>query len=95
MKETIYQIEDDFHSDHHGEYSTYEEAFAELERVASVPWGQEPNICPCGNGNNCVRQYYLLEGIREKGSYMFEKSRILKWLTMSKEDTIWEEPKEN
>lgn len=37
-------IEDEAHTELHGEYPTFEEAVLELERRALVPWDQPPNV---------------------------------------------------
>nr|WP_298931318.1 hypothetical protein [uncultured Erythrobacter sp.] len=56
----MFMIEDGFHAEHIGFYSTRKEAEIELRRIAEVPWESEPNICPCG-ALDCHRIYHIVE----------------------------------
>lgn len=44
-----------------GQFRTREQAFAELERRAAIPWNEPPNRAPCTNSLNCGRRYELVE----------------------------------
>lgn len=57
----MFVIEDELHSEWVGEYKTLEEVIGELKRLASIPWGQEPNRAPCTTGLNCGRNYEIIE----------------------------------
>ena len=35
----MFVIEDEIHADWHGQYSNFEEAVAEIRRIATIPWG--------------------------------------------------------
>lgn len=55
-------IDDDAHCEtRQGSYATYEDAHAELERLALVPWGEEPNIPPRSTGLECKREWLIYE----------------------------------
>jgi len=56
----MFVIEDDFHAEQIGTYSSREEAEKALSRIAEVPWESEPNICPCGS-ETCHRVYHIIE----------------------------------
>ncbi len=57
----LFVIEDELHAEPQGEYNTLAEALAELERRATLPWGQEPNQCPCTSWRTCRRRYEIIE----------------------------------
>jgi hypothetical protein len=57
----MFRIEDERHADNEGEFQTPQEAIAELERRARIPWNEEPNRAPCTNWRNCGRWYELVE----------------------------------
>jgi hypothetical protein len=56
-----YIIEDELHCEFVGKYETFDQAQAELHRLAGLPWGERPNLPPCGTGANCCREYILRE----------------------------------
>jgi len=57
----MFLIEDEFHAEPQGEYSSLEDAIAELRRRASIPWDLSPNVAPCKNWRNCGRNYVVIE----------------------------------
>lgn len=58
----MFIIEDEIHAEwQEGEYRTFEDAFAELEKRATIPWDEEPNRCPCSNWKDCERNYQIIE----------------------------------
>ena len=57
----MFIIEDELHAEPHGEFATRDEALAELERRAAIPWNVEPNIAPCMSWETCGRCYELVE----------------------------------
>jgi hypothetical protein len=57
----IFVIDDEAHAELHGEFSTFQEAVAELERRAEIPWNEPPNIAPCTNWRDCGRRYEIVE----------------------------------
>ena len=56
----IFVVEDDFHAELIGKFSSREEADELLERLRANPSALE-NRAPCTNWKTCCRQYYLLE----------------------------------
>lgn len=58
----MFVIEDETHAEPiKGEYKTFDDAFIELEKRASVPWDEKPNRCPCSNWKDCQRNYQIIE----------------------------------
>jgi hypothetical protein len=58
----VFVIEDEAHAEpQEGSFRTEEEAIAELERRASIPWNEKPNCAPCANWRNCGRRYEIVE----------------------------------
>jgi hypothetical protein len=59
---THFVIEDETHCEQIGDFHSLDEVRSELKRIASVPWGTEPNKAPCGSGDRCERRYVLIVG---------------------------------
>ena len=58
----MFVIEDEAHAEpQEGLFQTRQQAVAELQRRAAVPWDEEPNRAPCTNWVNCGRRYELVE----------------------------------
>jgi hypothetical protein len=57
----LFVVVDELHDEFLGEFRTREEAIAELQRRADIPWDQPPNLAPCTNWENCGRRYELIE----------------------------------
>ena len=57
----MFVIEDEWHAEQVGEFSTREQAINELRRLAAVPWDQTPNHAPCTNCEACGRRYEMIE----------------------------------
>ena len=57
----MFAIEDEVHAEPQGEYSTYEDAVAELRRRAAIPWDQRPNVAPCSSWKTCGRRYEVVK----------------------------------
>lgn len=57
----MFVIEDEIHGELQGEFESLEDAFAELERRAQIPWDQEPNVAPCQSWKSCGRSYEVVE----------------------------------
>jgi hypothetical protein len=46
----MFIIEDEIHAEpQKGEYITFEDALAELQKKSIIPWDEKPNRCPCTN----------------------------------------------
>ena len=58
---STFAIENEMHAELQGTFATLSEAVAELERRASIPWNEAPNLSPCTNWANCRRTYELVE----------------------------------
>ena len=43
-----------------GPFETFDEAIAELKRLAKIPWDQEPNRAPCFGWQECGRSYEMI-----------------------------------
>jgi hypothetical protein len=58
----VFVIEDELHADELGQFASFEQAVAEIRRIALVPWGTPPNIVPCAGGmTSCERHYEIRE----------------------------------
>jgi hypothetical protein len=57
----MFMIEDEAHAEPQGQYSTLEDAMAELRRRAAIPWNQGPNVAPCTSWESCGRRYEVVE----------------------------------
>lgn len=56
-----YCIEDELHAEVHSEHATLQEAVAELEKLARIPWDADPNIAPCQSWRTCGRRYEIIK----------------------------------
>jgi hypothetical protein len=57
----MFVIKDEAHAEPQGRFQTRQQAIAELQRRAAIPWSEEPNRAPCTNWLNCGRRYELVE----------------------------------
>ena len=57
----MFVIEDEFHAEWIGEFGTREETDTELRTLASMPWNEAPNLCPCANWRSCGRRYHVIQ----------------------------------
>ena len=57
----IFSIEDESHASLHGEFSTLQLAWAELQRFSEIPWDSPPNRAPCQSWQTCGRDYQIIE----------------------------------
>jgi len=57
----MFLIEDYWHAEWIGEFPSRAEAVAELHRLASLAWDEEPNRCPCTSWRTCSRRYHLIQ----------------------------------
>ena len=83
----MFIIEDQSHAEWHGEYTSVEQAFAELRNLSLVPWDQVPNRCPCTNWKNCNRDYEVIE--YETSSTPWKEVRRFGTLNISSKGIIW------
>jgi hypothetical protein len=57
----MFVIEDERHAETVATFSRRDEAMAELQRLAVLPWDQRPNLAPCIDWADCGRSYELIE----------------------------------
>lgn len=57
----MFVIEDEWHAEWMGEFDSREEADAEIRRLASLPWDEAPNVCPCTSWRTCGRRYHIIQ----------------------------------
>jgi hypothetical protein len=57
----MFVIEDERHAETHGEFASFDEAIAELKRIATIPWDEAPNRTPCSSWRTCGREYVVVE----------------------------------
>jgi hypothetical protein len=61
MPSTFY-IEDNLHAEYHGDtYPTFEAALAEVQKLAQIPWDEDPNRAPCTSWKTCGRDWCIVE----------------------------------
>lgn len=57
----LFVVEGDVHAERMSTWPSLADARAELERLASIPWDEAPNRCPCESWRACGRQYQIIE----------------------------------
>lgn len=57
----MFVIEDERHAESLGQFTSLDQALAELRQLASIPWDEHPNLAPCTNWHNCGRTYEVVE----------------------------------
>jgi hypothetical protein len=58
----MFVIEDERHAElQEGEFASLDEAVAELQRRAALPWDERPNVAPCTGWRACGRTYEVVE----------------------------------
>lgn len=95
---STYLIDDDFHADSLGEtYSTLEDALAEVHRVISLPFEQEPHTPPCISWLQCQREIVLREvrtlAARPKWGRLRTGFVLIPILTTSVNGVVWAKKK--
>lgn len=77
----MFIIQDEIHSEPQGgKYNTFEEAVAELQRRASLPWDEPPNRPPCISWLTCERRYTIID---------LSTSRRTPFLNLSADEANW------
>lgn len=71
----VFAVDDDTHSEAMSKHDTFEEALAEIKRLATLPWDSEPNMAPCANWRNCGRRYDIVEFEMSSNERWRERSR--------------------
>ena len=58
----MFIIEDERHAEpQEGEFRSFADAVAELQRRAVMPWDEAPNQAPCTSWRTCGRTYEVVE----------------------------------
>lgn len=57
----MFVIEDEWHAEWIGRYTTRGEAHDALRSLAELPWDVLPNVCPCTSWRTCGRRYHLIK----------------------------------
>ena len=57
----LFVLEDELHAEWISRWPTFADARAEVERLATVPWDEKPNRCPCISWRTCRRRYCITE----------------------------------
>jgi hypothetical protein len=73
---SLFIVEDEMHAERMGEFSTLGEAWAEVQRLAALPFDRRPNLPPCTKGAACRRTYEITEYDDRQAPWR-EISRIL------------------
>ena len=82
-----FAIEDESHAEQVGEFASLDQAWAELERLASVPWHEPPNVAPCTSWQTCGRTYEIIE--YETSETPWQVLRRLDALRISAKGVVW------
>ena len=83
----MYVINDNLHAESMGEFASFEELASELQRLATLPWDQPPNLAPCTSWPTCGRDYEVIEYDATQQPWQ-ELSRVLA-LSVSADGVIW------
>ena len=83
-----YCIEDELHAELHSEHAALQDAVAELERLARVPWDVDPNAAPCQSWRTCGRRYSIVE--YDASSEPWRLQRRLPALEVSAAGAVWD-----
>jgi hypothetical protein len=83
----MFVIEDEWHAEWIGEFASRDDAYSELRRLATLPWDEAPNLCPCMSWRTCGRRYHLTEYDTSAGAWRRLSDEAL--LDVSAEKTAW------
>lgn len=84
----MFLIEDEIHAEpQKGEYKTFEDAYAELQKRATIQWDKEPNRCPCTNWKDCGRKYQIIE--YDTSAIPWNEKQRIDVLTISRNGIRW------
>ena len=83
----MFVIEDQFHCETLGRFSSFELASTELKRIATLPWDQEPNRAPCMQWPTCGRSYEIIE--YDDSSIPWKELRRIPVLDVSASGVKW------
>jgi hypothetical protein len=86
----LFRIEDELHAEPMaGDFASFEEALSEVRRLASVPWGEHPNVAPCQSSATCGRHYEIVEYDTSTQPYWTEQQRT-SIVEIMKDGAKWE-----
>lgn len=82
-------IEDESHAEWQSVHDTFEAAVRELERLARIPWDEDPNRAPCQSWRTCGRRYQIIE--YDESSKPWKNLRRVPALDVSVQGVVWYE----
>ncbi len=88
---TVFAIGDEAHQEIFWEFAFRDDALAELNRLAGMPWDESPNVAPCTSWRECGRSYEIIEYDPSAGTPWREISRF-PMLDVSAREVRWIEP---
>jgi hypothetical protein len=83
----LFVVEDQIHAEPLGEFKTIAEAWAELARIARIPWHESPNTAPCQSWQTCGRDYEIIE--YETGSLPWVETARYAGLEIGAKGIVW------
>lgn len=84
----MFMIEDEWHGEPGlVEFATREDARAELDRLAGLPWDKPPNQAPCAGWKKCGRSYHLIEYDTSQGRWRQVRNEAM--LEISAKGIVW------
>jgi hypothetical protein len=87
MSKTVI-IEDQSHAEKQkGEFHSIQHAFEELQRRATIPWDDIPNMCPCTSWQTCGREYEIIE--YDTSVKPWKELRRLGTMEISAKGVVW------
>jgi hypothetical protein len=85
---TLFVIEDEAHSEQCSKHATLQEAVARLEKLAALPWNEQPNVAPCTSWRTCGRRYELVE--YETSNHPWKELRRTPALEVNASGVVWD-----
>jgi len=84
----MFIIYDELHAEFiSDEFENFSAAFSELQKIAVVPFGNEPNKPPCSGWKHCKRKYFIHEYDDSQMPWkLLTKTYVLK---VSASDVLW------
>ncbi|MEG3155308.1 hypothetical protein [Sphingomonas sp. RB1R13] len=83
----MFAIEDELHGEPGAEFATRDEAMAELQRLATLPWDEPPNRAPCMSWETCGRNYSVVE--YDQSCTPWRQCSVIPMIEMSSKGVKW------
>ncbi len=88
-KESYFVIEDALHADFISDkFTTYQQAYKELQEIDKIPWGKTINKLPCKHWKKCERRYQIVEYTSDRGKKKELNRKNV--LVKSRSESKWE-----